>query len=63
MPNQVLSWTNVLKDFPFTLALLRYAYTIDTGAAGEPEDVVLTDHVLQGLGVLWAVPVVLGLLG
>ena len=22
MPNQVLSWTNVLKDFPFTLALL-----------------------------------------
>ena len=48
---------------PFTLALLRYAYTIDTGAAGEPEDVVLTDHVLQGLGVLWAVPVVLGLLG
>ena len=48
---------------PFTLALMRYAYTIDTGAAGEPEDVVLTDHVLQGLGVLWAVPVVLGLLG
>ena len=42
---------------PFTLALLRYAMTIDAGEAGEPEDVVLSDHVLQGLGLLWAVPV------
>ncbi len=45
---------------PFALALLRYAYVIDTGRAGEPEDVVLSDRVLQGLGVLWVVPVAIG---
>ena len=28
MPNQVLSWTNVLKDFPFTLALLWGTYLL-----------------------------------
>lgn len=42
---------------PFTLALFRYAMTIDSGAAGEPEDIVLSDRVLQLLGLLWAVPV------
>ena len=42
---------------PFTLALLRYAMTIDVGRAGEPEDVVLGDRVLQGLAVLWLIPV------
>ena len=42
---------------PFTLALLRYAMTIDEGAAGEPEDIVLSDRVLQVLGVAWAIPV------
>ena len=45
---------------PFTLALLRYAYVIDTGRAGEPEDVVLSDRVLQALGLLWVVPVAIG---
>lgn len=28
MPNQALSWTNVLKDFPFTLALLWGTYLL-----------------------------------
>lgn len=28
MPNQVLNWTNVLKDFPFTLALLWGSYLL-----------------------------------
>lgn len=41
---------------PFTLALLRYGMTVDSGSAGEPEDVVLGDRVLQGLGLLWAIP-------
>ncbi len=45
---------------PFTLALLRYAYVIDMGAAGEPEDVVLSDRILQALGLLWVVPVAIG---
>jgi decaprenyl-phosphate phosphoribosyltransferase len=42
---------------PFTLAVLRYAFKVDQGDAGEPEDVVLNDHMLQALAVLWIVPV------
>lgn len=41
---------------PFTLAMLRYSYEIDRGAAGEPEDVVLADRTLQLLAVAWVVP-------
>lgn len=48
-----------LSIAPFTLALLRYAMVIDAGRAGEPEDVVLSDRVLQVLAVCWAVPVAL----
>ncbi len=44
---------------PFTLAMLRYAFEVDRGDAGEPEDVVLSDRLLQALGVLWVVPVAL----
>lgn len=40
---------------PFVLALLRYAVDIDRGAAGEPEAIVLSDRVLQVLGVVWLV--------
>jgi decaprenyl-phosphate phosphoribosyltransferase len=38
---------------PFTLGLLQYALEVDAGTAGEPEEVVLNDRVLQGLGVVW----------
>ena len=38
---------------PFTLGLLQYAIAVDAGTAGEPEEVVLNDRVLQGLGVVW----------
>ena len=38
---------------PFTLGLLQYALEVDSGQAGEPEEVVLHDHVLQGLGAIW----------
>ena len=51
-----LPW-HAISIAPFTLALLRYAYVIDSGAAGEPEDVVASDRVLQGLGVAWVIPV------
>jgi decaprenyl-phosphate phosphoribosyltransferase len=40
---------------PFTLGLLQYALEVDTGNAGEPEEVVLHDRVLQGIGALWIV--------
>jgi decaprenyl-phosphate phosphoribosyltransferase len=39
---------------PFTIALLRYAFDIDGGRAGSPEDTVLKDRVLLLMGALWA---------
>lgn len=53
-----IPWAQV-SIAPFTLAMLRYAYEIDRGEAGEPEDVVLSDRTLQGLGLLWAIPIVI----
>ena len=38
---------------PFVIALLRYAVDIDRGAAGEPEEIVFNDRVLQLLGLAW----------
>jgi decaprenyl-phosphate phosphoribosyltransferase len=35
------------------LGLLQYALEVDAGTADEPEEVVLHDRVLQGLGVVW----------
>jgi decaprenyl-phosphate phosphoribosyltransferase len=45
---------------PFTLGLLQYALEVDAGNAGEPEDVVLHDHVLQGIGAVWLVVISVG---
>ena len=38
---------------PFTIAILRYAVDVDGGVAGEPEDIALSDRVLQLLAVAW----------
>ena len=51
-----IPWT-AISIAPFTLAVLRYAMRIDQGKAGEPEDVVLSDRILQVLAVLWVIPV------
>lgn len=51
-----IPWTAV-SIAPFTLGLLQYALEVDSGQAGEPEDVVLHDHVLQGLGLIWLVTI------
>jgi decaprenyl-phosphate phosphoribosyltransferase len=51
-----IPWTTI-SIAPFTLAVLRYAMKIDQGKAGEPEDVVLSDPILQVLAVLWVIPV------
>jgi decaprenyl-phosphate phosphoribosyltransferase len=48
---------------PFTLAVLRYAYQIDKGIAGEPEDVALSDHMLQAFAILWAIPLAIAVFG
>jgi decaprenyl-phosphate phosphoribosyltransferase len=47
-------WT-AISIAPFTLALLQYALEVDNGTAGEPEEVVLKDRVLQGLGLVWLI--------
>jgi len=49
-----IRWTAV-SIAPFTLGLLQYALEVASGNAGEPEDVVLHDHVLQGIGAVWLV--------
>ncbi len=40
---------------PFVLAVLRYAVDVDAGRAGEPEEIALSDRVLQGVAVAWLV--------
>jgi decaprenyl-phosphate phosphoribosyltransferase len=47
-----MSWFAV-SIIPITIAVLRYAVDVDGGMAGEPEDIVLRDRVLQLLGVAW----------
>ena len=38
---------------PITIAMLRYAVDVDSGLAGEPEEIALKDRVLQLLFVVW----------
>ena len=43
-----------LSIVPFVIAVLRYALVVDQGGGGAPEEVVLSDRVLQVVGVIWA---------
>jgi decaprenyl-phosphate phosphoribosyltransferase len=49
-----------LSVVPFVLALLRYAYMIETGHGSKPEDVVLSDRPLQIVGLVWLAIFALG---
>jgi decaprenyl-phosphate phosphoribosyltransferase len=49
-----------LSIVPFVIAVLRYALVIERGGGGAPEEVVLSDRVLQVLGVLWVGTFLLG---
>lgn len=42
-----------LSIVPFGIAILRYAYNVDKGVAGAPEDTVLEDKQLLIFGLLW----------
>ncbi len=42
-----------LSVAPFVVGVLRYALTVDRGAAGAPEDIVLSDRGLQVIGLVW----------
>ncbi|HEX7463084.1 MAG TPA: decaprenyl-phosphate phosphoribosyltransferase [Dermatophilaceae bacterium] len=45
---------SVVSIVPFVVALLRYSVDVDSGAAGEPEEIVLHDRMLMALGAIWA---------
>lgn len=49
----------VISMAPFVLAVLRYAVVVDAGRAETPEEIALTDRMLQLLSLTWAVLVVL----
>ena len=51
---------HALSIAPLLTGLMRYAVDIDSGKAGEPEDIIWGDWVLQAIGVTWVVLVVLG---
>ena len=40
---------------PLLTALLRYALVLEQGRGAAPEEVFLSDHVLQLLGLAWIV--------
>lgn len=48
----------MVSTVPFVLALLRYAVNVDAGHGEEPEEIILHDRMLLGLGVLWAASLV-----
>ncbi len=43
-----------LSVAPFVIALLRYAYLVEGGRGGAPEELVLSDRQLQLFGLVWA---------
>ena len=47
-----IAWSQV-SIVPFAVALLRYAYVIELGAGGAPEEVFLHDRALQATVVAW----------
>jgi decaprenyl-phosphate phosphoribosyltransferase len=47
-----VAWSQV-SIVPFVIALLRYGLVIERGEASAPEDVFLTDHVLQVAVLVW----------
>lgn len=61
-PSDGVAW-EAISIVPFVVGLLRYAVDIDVGKAGEPEDIVMGDRVLQAIGLVWLVVVVLGVFG
>lgn len=49
-----------LSIVPWAFVFLRYAMFVDAGQAGEPEDVVLGDRVIMGIGLAWLILFALG---
>jgi len=49
-----------LSIVPWAFVFLRYAMFVDAGQAGEPEDVVLGDRVIMGIGLTWLILFAMG---
>ena len=49
-----------LSIVPFVLGILRYALTVEQGGGGAPEEVVLSDRMLQFLGLVMFVCFAIG---
>jgi decaprenyl-phosphate phosphoribosyltransferase len=45
-------WAQV-SAIPFVLAILRYALVLESGRAGAPEEILLTDRPLEILALVW----------
>ena len=54
-----INW-QAISIAPFVIGLLRYGVDIDRGLAGEPEEAVLRDHVLQVIALLWITTFAIG---
>jgi decaprenyl-phosphate phosphoribosyltransferase len=54
-----INW-QAISIAPFVLGLLRYAVDVDGGLAGEPEEAVLRDPVLQTIVGVWLVVFAIG---
>lgn len=44
---------SAISIVPFVVAVLRYSVDVDGGNGGEPEEIALSDRVLQVLALLW----------
>jgi decaprenyl-phosphate phosphoribosyltransferase len=54
-----VAW-HALSIAPFVLGMMRYSVDIDAGRAGDPEDIIWHDRILQLLGVAWILLVGIG---
>jgi decaprenyl-phosphate phosphoribosyltransferase len=55
------AWT-VLSAVPFVLGIMRYGLLVDQGHGEEPEEIVLGDRVLQGIGAVWLLCLAIGVI-
>lgn len=55
-------WAQV-SAIPFVLAILRYALVLESGRAGAPEEILISDRPLQILAAAWVVTYLVGVYG
>ena len=54
-------WT-ILSAVPFVIGIMRYGLLVDQGHGEEPEEIVLGDRQLQGIGAVWLLCLALGVI-